>query len=381
MFSQKTLLSGLSILLLVSFGYWALNHNGAKAEGEEPKPAKNEDPEPKPPRDLEQIIQEIPLGKLDEGVLMANADIKVPLATVEKAEKDYIDGKKKENPKFTVEPGFEGYMRRHFAFRFFANQLVEKYAVDNKLEVPKDKFEEQFAKFKKTAEEQSGTYEQWLANNGLTDAEFRKVWGLNWAIEQKTAELVKDDEVNKAFDSYKDRMDMIPLRRASHILFMHKSSERVPPEITKTKEEAKAAAEATLKKLKEGGDFAEAAKANSDCPSKERGGDLDFFPRKGAMVEEFSAATYKLAKVGDITDVVETPFGFHIIKLTELRTDENVKGQIKSQLAQEKFNKQMQQIIESGVATAKYNEKLIPAAPPPQPKLDVMPKAPEPKEE
>jgi hypothetical protein len=374
MFSHKTLLSGLSVLLLVSFGYWALTH-GVKAEGEEPKPAKGEETAPKPPRDLEQIIQEIPLGKLEDGVLMANADIKVPLATVEKAEKDYIEGKKKENPKFEVQPGFDGYMRRHFAFRFFANQLVEKYAADNKLDVPKEKFEEQFGKFKEGIKAQGSNYEQWLQSNGLTDAEFRKVWGLNWAIEQKTAETVKEEDVNKAFDSYKDRMDSIPLRRASHILFMHKSSERVPAEITKTKEEAKAAAEATLKKLKEGGDFAEAAKANSDCPSKERGGDLDFFPRKGAMVEQFSDATYKLAKVGDITDVVETPFGFHIIKLTEMRTDENVKSQIKSQLAERKFNEQMQQIIESGVATAKFNEKLIPAAPP---KLDVMPKAPEP---
>ena len=61
--------------------------------------------------------------------------------------------------------------------------------------------------------------------------------------------------------------------------------------------------------------FAEAAKATSDCPSKANGGDLQFFPRVGAMVEPFADAAFKLELFG-MSEVVETDFGCHLILCT-----------------------------------------------------------------
>ncbi len=94
------------------------------------------------------------------------------------------------------------------------------------------------------------------------------------------------------------REEELPKLRASHIL-------------VKTKEEA----EEILKKLDEGGDFAELAKEYSICPSKEKGGDLGQFS-SGQMVKPFEDATMAL-KVGEISKPVETQFGWHIIKRTE----------------------------------------------------------------
>lgn len=99
---------------------------------------------------------------------------------------------------------------------------------------------------------------------------------------------------------------------ASHILVMHNESMRKPPEIARTKEEALARANEALAKIRGGADFAEVAKELSDCPSKARGGDLGVFPAR-AMAPQFSEATMALA-VGAVSEPVETPFGYHIIK-------------------------------------------------------------------
>ena len=105
---------------------------------------------------------------------------------------------------------------------------------------------------------------------------------------------------------------------AAHILIMHKDSERAPAEITRTKEEALALVqEIALKVEAEGADFAALAKEYSDCPSGSRGGDLGNFS-PGQMVRPFSEATAKLA-VGEVSDPVETPFGYHIIRRQEIQ--------------------------------------------------------------
>ena len=100
--------------------------------------------------------------------------------------------------------------------------------------------------------------------------------------------------------------------RASHILLMYEGSERSTA--TRSKEDALARIQELKTELEAGGDFAEVAEGNSDCPSGSQGGDLGFFG-PGMMVPEFDAACAALA-VGDLSDVVETPFGYHLIART-----------------------------------------------------------------
>jgi hypothetical protein len=103
---------------------------------------------------------------------------------------------------------------------------------------------------------------------------------------------------------------------AKHILVMYKGSRRAPPGIERTKEEAQARAAEAQKKAKGGTKFEDLVKEYSDEPNAgQRGGDLGKFP-KGSMVPEFQAGLEK-TKVGEISDVVESPFGFHVILRTQ----------------------------------------------------------------
>jgi peptidyl-prolyl cis-trans isomerase C len=159
--------------------------------------------------------------------------------------------------------------------------------------------------------------------------------------------------------------------RASHILAAVLDENR-KPKSDEEKIKAKQKIEEVQKELKKpGADFAELANKYSDCPSKNRGGDLNFFKREG-MVAPFSAAAFSM-KVGQISDVVETKFGYHIIKVTERKEAqslpfEEVKGKIHFELK----NQKIQQVTQKYISDLKKNAKIeYPEGK--EPKTPVMP--------
>jgi peptidyl-prolyl cis-trans isomerase D len=129
--------------------------------------------------------------------------------------------------------------------------------------------------------------------------------------------------------------------RASHILLK-----------TEGKDDAavKKQAEELLAKVKAGADFAQlATKYSEDDASKLKGGDLDFFP-KGQMVPEFDKVAFSM-KPGDISDLVKTQYGYHIIKVTDKKAAstkplEEVRAQIEDQLKWERAQAEAQRIAD-----------------------------------
>lgn len=124
--------------------------------------------------------------------------------------------------------------------------------------------------------------------------------------------------------------------RASHILFKTEG---------KDKDAVRKTAEGVLARVKGGGDFAALARQYSEDSSKDQGGDLNFFSQ-GAMVPEFDKVAFALP-VGQTSDLVESQFGFHIIKVTDkraatTRTVDQVRPQIEDQLREEKARAQAQ---------------------------------------
>ncbi|MBN2306633.1 protein translocase subunit SecD [Candidatus Peregrinibacteria bacterium] len=108
-----------------------------------------------------------------------------------------------------------------------------------------------------------------------------------------------------------------PQVRASHILISYEGASNAAEGVTRTKEEARSIAEDVLTQAQaEPDNFAELAKKYSDGPTGSNGGDLNFFG-KGQMVPEFETTAFALG-VGEISSsVVETEFGFHVIKVTD----------------------------------------------------------------
>ena len=157
----------------------------------------------------------------------------------------------------------------------------------------------------------------------------------------KKGVTVPEEDLKRYYTENASRYTAAEERRASHILIQADKSAA-----SDLRNKAKAKAEALLAELRKSpAAFAELARKNSDDPgSAARGGDLDFFGR-GGMVKPFEDAVYAM-KPGEISNIVETDFGYHIIQLTGVRGGEKksfdavraeIDGEIRKQLAQKKF--------------------------------------------
>lgn len=167
----------------------------------------------------------------------------------------------------------------------------------------------------------------------------------------ETESKISDEELKKFYDQNIDKFKTGEQVRASHIL-------------VKSEQEA----QALLDQLKKGGNFEELAKAKSADSSAAKGGDLGWFG-KGNMVPVFEKAAFGL-KEGQLSGIVKSDFGFHIIKLTGKRPAgtrpfDEVKDQIKAALMPQKQQQVFMKLKEDLKKDAKIELTEAPAAPVP----------------
>ncbi len=192
--------------------------------------------------------------------------------------------------------------------RILLRQAAEEYGK----QLPKPYFDELYASL---LAEQGGEAEflRRLETHGSSLVEFRQEFDLQLSIERLIDSVttdvpaLEDAELRNQYESDPSRYRTPDLVRAGHIV-LYVNEQR-------SRDEALRGIREIQQKLNEGTAFESLAARYSDCP--ENDGDLGFFPR-GEMVEEFESVVFAMTP-GEVSNVIETPFGFHIAKLYEKR--------------------------------------------------------------
>ena len=214
-----------------------------------------------------------------------------------------------------------------------------------------------------TSIKDNDAYKKQLKELGIDDNFLKYQFERNLASDNYKEKFNKDnsvtnDEMKKYYDENKDDF-YIDQVEASHILIKTIDDEDKKLSDEK-KAEAKKKAEEVLAKAKAGENFSELAKEYSqDTVSAKNGGDLGFF-KKGEMVKPFEEAAFSM-KVGEISDLVESDFGYHIIKVTDKedrqKTFDEVKETIRKTLQDEKCDAQVEKLKEE--AKVEKNEEIL----------------------
>jgi peptidyl-prolyl cis-trans isomerase C len=190
-----------------------------------------------------------------------------------------------------------------------------------------------------------------LAARGMTldklRSDARVDMSINKMMEAELSTLPgpSDAQAREFYDKNPDKFKQEAAVRASHVLIPVDEKADAA-----AKKKALAEAQSVLKQAKAGADFAALARKYSKDGSAAQGGDLNFFP-KGQMVPAFDEAAFKL-KPGEISGIVTTQFGYHIIKVTETRPPsvvpfEQATDKIKEYLAQQRKQEKAQAVIEA----------------------------------
>ena len=196
-------------------------------------------------------------------------------------------------------------------------------------------------------------FRQALTAQGLSFEQLQKQTRVNLEVAKVIAAevepkiSVQDGEIQAFYQQHLEQFKEDETVHASHILIAVPSTADVAQ-----KQQARATSQQILKQVRGGSDFAKLAREQSQDPgSAANGGDLGFFP-KGQMEPTFEATAFTL-KPGAVSDVIETPVGFHIIKVHERRAprtpslteiSEQIKGFLSERQRDEKVAEFVQQV-------------------------------------
>jgi peptidyl-prolyl cis-trans isomerase C len=235
--------------------------------------------------------------------------------------------------------------------------LLTQEAAARKVAVPDAEIEAQLAQVRKQFPSETVFNEALKQQNKTVDmlkSEARNSMAIQKMLEQALAGkvAVTPKQAQDFYDKNPDQFKRPEQVRASHILISVPQGADGP-----TKDAARKRAEGVLKQVKAGGDFAALAKEHSQDPgSAINGGDLGLFQR-GQMVPPFDQAAFTL-KPGSTSDLVETQFGYHIIRVTEKKeagtvTIEEARPQLEQYLLNLNRQREMQTFVDGLKAKGK----------------------------
>jgi parvulin-like peptidyl-prolyl isomerase len=259
-----------------------------------------------------------------------------------------------------IPPQQESLIEARFLQRMIDIQLLLQKSTDADKAEGKKKTDEQIAALIKNAGSQE-KFDQELTAVGMTAADLRNKMQdeltANVTLERELGATATDAEAKNYYDAHAADFEIPEMVHVRHILFLTMDPETRLPLSTNAVAAKRKQAEDVLKRARSGEDFAKLAEEYSEDPgSKDNGGDLPPFEKDGtiaggtgAMVPQFAAAAFSLTN-NQISDIVETEYGFHIIQslgktpakkltLTDKLpdSDETVMERLKEVLAQKKM--------------------------------------------
>ncbi|HMA67794.1 MAG TPA: peptidylprolyl isomerase [Desulfosalsimonadaceae bacterium] len=233
--------------------------------------------------------------------------------------------------------------------------MVEKELLYQKsrelgIKVDKEQVQKRLDGFKNRFKNES-QYQQRLASMGYTEDqllhEIEQSMVIKQLIDQEIASKVEitDEDLQSYYDDNTKEFESPKQVKARHILV---ETDKEADE--KEKQAARKKIEKIQKRLEKGEKFSKLAKEESDCQSSKKGGELGFFS-KGQMVPPFEKAAFS-TEPGNVSDIVETRFGYHLIKVEDKKpaskkSFDEVKGNIQKQLRQKKIQKRLPEYVET----------------------------------
>ena len=234
--------------------------------------------------------------------------------------------------------------------KLIARELLYQESQNNGIKVTEAAINEQLVMLKKRFPGEA-EFKKMLSQMNLSEVDVKSQFERGMAIQEFIDKqfvqkvTVSDKEVRAYYDSNPVFFKQAEQVRASHILV------RVDPKKDPSqKAESRKKIVDIQQKLRKSEDFSALAKEYSQCPSGSEGGDLGYFQR-GQMVKPFEQATFALGP-GEVSDIVETKLGYHLIRLTDKKPEsvvpyEDIKDRIGQHLKQEKAEKDVVSYVQN----------------------------------
>lgn len=300
-----------------------------------------------------------PLMAQEFGPALTINGVEITRAKV-RAQVDHMINQRGLNSGGITQPAVYQQLQQEVAERLITQELLWQEAKRRGIIASDADVDEQLEKMKSGFETEQAFGFQ-IEAGGFTEKTYREDIRQQRSVQQMiSGELarevsVSDAEIETFYEANIGQMAMPEAIRARHILVKPASDDAA------ALEDARARIAAIQKELQDGADFATLASARSEAPSAPRGGDLDFFGR-GQMVPAFEEAAFAL-QPGEISDVVQTEFGFHIIKLEERRAARTVSvaeasERISAYLTQSKLQSAVESLVDELHANAEIENAL-----------------------
>jgi peptidyl-prolyl cis-trans isomerase C len=190
--------------------------------------------------------------------------------------------------------------------------LVRQFLRKNGPKLEPGEIDAELKAFGEKLQKEGKSLDGWYKETGQTEAQVREAWTAAMQLTGYVKSTATDEQLKAYFAANRDLFDHVEIKVRHIVLRAGRNATAVERATAKEQLEALRANIAAGKL-----DFATAAKKYSHCPSGPTGGDLGYIPRKGGLVEEAFAKAAFATKTGEISGVVETEFGLHLIQVTD----------------------------------------------------------------